>query len=75
MEHGTPGTLPALDGLDAAYAGPDVSVYRVPGAAPAPAVRAGRVVAVAVGNAVAVLALLATGLAAVTRKRRDQRPQ
>lgn len=75
VEHGTPGTVPALDGLVAAHTGPDVSVFRVPGAVPAPVVSTGRIVAVAMGDAAAGSALVGTFLWVLIRKRRDQRPQ
>ena len=72
VEHGTPGPLPGLSELVVVHVGHDVSLYRVPGSARPPAVAVGRVVAVATADAIAVLAVLATGVM-VLRQRRTGR--
>jgi hypothetical protein len=73
VEHGTPGRLPNLAGLERSYAGAQVSLYRVPDAVPAPEVSAGRVAAVAIGDSVAIVALLAAVAAAVSSGRAVRR--
>jgi hypothetical protein len=76
VEHGTPGRLPDLSGLDEVYTGTDVSLYRVPDAAPAPQVSTGRLVVVVLGDSLAVLALgaaLAAGLSSGRSARRSAR--
>ena len=73
VEHGTPGRLPDLSGLDEVYAGSDVSLYRVPDAAPPPQVSTGRVVAVVIGDSLAVLALLAALVAGLSSGRAARR--
>jgi hypothetical protein len=73
VEHGTPGRLPNLAGLQRRYAGAQASLYRVPDAVPAPEVSAGRVAAVAIGDSVAIVALLAAVAAAVSSGRAVRR--
>jgi hypothetical protein len=73
VEHRTPGDVPNLSGLNQTYAGSDVSLYRVPDAAPAPQPSTGRVVAVAVGDSLALLAVLAAIAAGVSSARSVRR--
>lgn len=81
VEHRTAGPVPSLTGLQLVRAGVDVSVYRVPDAAPAPRIATGRVVGVVVADGLALGALLAAlvlgGARRGSRRRlsRDQRPR
>ncbi len=71
VEHRTPGPqLPLLDGLERAYAGPDLSLYRLPGepAPPPEAVPAGPVL-LADAAALALLGVAVGGLAITARRR------
>jgi hypothetical protein len=64
VEHGTPGEVPDLRSLTLVRAGPDVTLYRVPGPIRHAGPSAGRVVAVLTADALA-LAVVATASASV----------
>lgn len=59
VEHGTPGAAPDLSGLERAYAGRDVSLYRVPGPVHPVHVGTAKAAVVLGADALAVLILLA----------------
>jgi hypothetical protein len=71
VEHGTPGAVPDLRGLTPVYLGSDVSLYRVPGVVTAAHSSDSAVAAVAVGDAVAGIALGCSLIVGV-RRRRDR---
>lgn len=72
VERGTPGKVPDLSGLTLVYRGAALELYRVPGSVALRRPSLGRVVAVAVADAVAALVLVGTlivGLVAAVRGR------
>jgi hypothetical protein len=74
VEHGTPGPVPDLAGLQQTYGGRQVSLYRVSGQITPKRAAAGRVAAVIGGYAVAGAVLLALLGWSIGARRRDQRP-
>ena len=58
VEHGTPGWVPGLTGLQQVYAGSDVSLYRVPGEITGRTVSTVRIATVLVADLIAVLVML-----------------
>jgi hypothetical protein len=75
VERDTPGAVPDLSGLHEAYPGHSISLYRVPGPISTRRNSAVQVTAVLVGDALAVLALLALAVrAAVGRTGRRHQP-
>ena len=71
VEHRTPGPpLPGLNGLEPAYGGPDLSLYRLPGdPAAAPDSAPAAAVLLADAAALALLAAAAAGVAITARRR------
>ncbi len=74
VEHQTPGTVPDLGGLQRVHAGPDVSLYRVPGVFSTTGVSASRAAAVVVGDSLAVLAFLVPWGFAIRRRVAQRTP-
>jgi hypothetical protein len=70
VEHGTPGTLPALPQSWTARPGADVSLYRVPGHIAADVRSTAATVAVLAGDVLAALAVLGCAGGALVRNRR-----
>jgi hypothetical protein len=70
VEHGTPGSVPDLSGLRLVRAGPDLTLYRVPGPIRPSDLSVGRVVIVVIGDAMALAVLAGTGASVLLRRRR-----
>ncbi|HEY3717738.1 MAG TPA: hypothetical protein VGL39_24690 [Jatrophihabitantaceae bacterium] len=70
VEHGTPGSVPDLSGLRLVRAGPDLTLYRVPGPIRPTDPSVARVVIVVIGDAMALAVLAGTGASILLRRRR-----
>lgn len=71
VEHGTPGPVPDLSGLTLVRAGPDLTLYRVPGPIRDVQPATGRLAAVVIGDALAAILVVGAAGSVLLRGRRS----
>ena len=71
VEHGTPGSVPNLAGLTPLRAGPDLTLYRVPGRIDGAGPSGAQITVVIVGDAVAVVTVIFAAAALLLDRRKQ----